>query len=130
VTSSNPAPGFRKHPDYRIEIAPAGVRVQVSFSGELLGDSRDALVMKEGSYPPVYYLPRKDVRMDRLKRSTYVTHCPFKGEAVHFSIVGGPENAAWSYEQPFDEMNLIRHYLAFYPGRIDLSVGSESKPPV
>jgi len=117
--SDNSAPGFRKHPDYRIETAPAGVRVQVRFRGEVIADSRDAILLKEGTYPPVYYLPRRDVRMDRLQRSMYVTHCPFKGEAVHYSIVNGPEHAAWTYEQPFDEVTAIREHLAFYPGLVD-----------
>jgi uncharacterized protein (DUF427 family) len=122
MTGSNAAPGFRKHPDYRIEIRPAGLRVQASFAGQRIADSCDALVMQEGSYPPVYYFPRRDVQMERLKRSMYVTHCPFKGEAVHYSIANGPDNAAWSYEQPFDEMLAIREHLAFYPRLVDLTL--------
>ena len=119
ASAAGPAPGFRKHPDYRIETGLAGVRVQVTCKGEVIADSREAILLKEGDYPPVYYLPRKDVKMERLQRSRYVTHCPFKGEAVHFSIVNGPEHAAWSYEQPFDEMAAIRGHLAFYPEHVD-----------
>lgn len=35
--------------------------------------------------------------MERLARSSHGSHCPFKGDASYFSVVNGPENAAWSY---------------------------------
>ena len=118
-STGNAAPGFKKHPDHRISTRPAGVRVQVRFKGELIADSRDALVLEEGSYPPVFYFPRRDVKMERLARSTRETYCPFKGQASYFSLLGGPENAVWSYEQPYDEMSAIRELLAFYPDKVD-----------
>jgi uncharacterized protein (DUF427 family) len=117
--TANPAPGFRKRPDHSIVTQPAGVRVQVRAGGEVIADSRDALVMKEGDYPPVYYLPRADVAMDRLVRSSHTTYCPFKGAASYFSLRDGPENAVWSYEAPYDEMSAIRERLAFYPDKVD-----------
>ncbi len=117
--SANPAPGFKKRPDYRLAAEPAGMRVQVKVGGEVIADSRDALVMKEGDYPGVYYFPRADVAMERLVRSSHATYCPFKGTASYFSLRDGPENAVWSYEAPYDEMSAIRGRLAFYPDRVD-----------
>jgi uncharacterized protein (DUF427 family) len=121
----NPAPGFQKAPRSRIVTRPAGKRVRVTVGGEVIADSRDALEMKEGSYPAVYYLPRKDVTMSRLVRTSHATHCPFKGDASYFSLAAGPENAAWSYEQPYDEMLEIKDLLAFYPQKVDSIVASE-----
>ncbi len=122
----NPAPGFRQFPRSHIVTRPAGRRVRVTLNGEVLADSRRALEMREGSHGPVYYLPREDVRMDRFERSSHATHCPFKGEATHYSLAGGPENVAWSYEQPYDEMQDIRDRIAFYPKRVDaLSVSND-----
>lgn len=115
----NPAPGYKMHPDHRIETKPAKQRVRVTYNGEVIADSGDAIVMQENKYPPVYYLPRKDVKMDRLVRSSHRTHCPFKGDASYFSLKGGPENAVWSYEQPYDEMAAIKERLAFYPDKVD-----------
>jgi predicted 3-demethylubiquinone-9 3-methyltransferase (glyoxalase superfamily) len=109
---------------HHISTAPAGERVRVTWRGEVIADSRDALAMKEGDYPVVHYLPRKDVRMDRLERSSHTTHCPFKGDASYFSLKGGPQNAVWSYEQPYEEAGAIREYLAFYPDKVDsISIG-------
>ena len=93
--------------------------MRVTFKGEVLADTLEAIEMKEGSYPAVLYIPRKDTMMDRLVRSSHRTHCPFKGDASYFSIANGPENAAWSYEQPYDEMKQIKDLLAFYPAKVD-----------
>lgn len=128
--TGNPAPGFKKYPDHRITTKPAGTHVQVRFKGEIIADSRDAVQLEEamsGSTvsPIVYYIPRKDVRMDRLVRTSHQTHCPFKGDASYYSLKDGPENAVWSYEQPYDEMNAIKDLLAFYPDKVD----SISAPP-
>ena len=120
-STGNPAPGYKKYPDHRIETKPAKERVRVTFNGEVIADTRDAIRMEEGSYPAVFYFPRKDVKMERLIRSSHRTHCPFKGDAAYFSLVNGPENAVWSYEQPYDEMSVIKERLAFYPDKVDIS---------
>jgi uncharacterized protein (DUF427 family) len=117
----NPAPGFKTHPDHKITTRPASARVQVRYKDEVIADSREALVMQEGTYAPVYYVPRKDVKMDRLARSSHGTHCPFKGDASYYSLKEGPENAVWSYEAPFDEMAAIKDLLAFYPDKFEIS---------
>ncbi|HXM81804.1 MAG TPA: DUF427 domain-containing protein [Burkholderiales bacterium] len=118
-STGNPAPGFKKYPVHHIETKPAQQRVRVTFKGEVIADSRDAIKLEESKYPAVYYLPRKDVKMECLVRSSHRTHCPFKGDAAHFSLVNGPENAVWSYEQPYDEMMAIKDRLAFYPDKVD-----------
>jgi uncharacterized protein (DUF427 family) len=115
----NSAPGFKKVPRSHILTRPAGRRVRVSVNGEVIADSMDALEMREGDYPAVLYFPRQDVRMQRLERTWRSTHCPYKGEASYFSIAGGPENAAWSYEQPYDEMLGIKDRVAFYAAKVD-----------
>ena len=104
-----------------IEIRPAGKRVRVVFNGEVIAESRDALVLEEGKYPPVYYVPRKDVKMERLIRTSHTTHCPYKGDATYFSLSNGrtARNAVWSYEQPIEKVQAIKDHLAFYPDKVD-----------
>ena len=121
MAGKNSAPGFQQHPGHRIATKAAAVRVRVTLKGELIADTRDALVLEEAKYPPVYYIPRKDAKMERLERSHHRTHCPFKGDASYFSLKGGPENAVWSYEQPYDEMRAIKDLLAFYPDKVNIS---------
>lgn len=122
---ANPAPGFKTVPRSHIVTRPAGKRVRVTLNGEVLADSRAALEMQEGSYPPAFYVPRQDVRMERLVRTAHTTHCPYKGDASYYSIADGPENAVWSYERPYDEMADIRDLLAFYPNKVTIALGDE-----
>src|SRR5205823_1930283 len=84
------------------------VRVQIEFEGELIADTRDAIRLEETHVGHVvghvvYYIPRMDVQMEQLVRTSHETSCPFKGEASYYSLKDGPENAVWSYEQRHDE---------------------------
>jgi len=117
--STNSGPGYKKYPDHRITTKPAGVRVRVKLDGEVIADTRDAIKLEEGDYPAVYYIPRKDVKMDRLVRSKHQTVCPFKGTASYYSLKNGAENAVWTYETPYDEVSVIKERLAFYPEKVD-----------
>ena len=83
---------------------------------------RAALTLQESTYPPVQYIPREDVDMTRLARTTHATYCPYKGDASYYSIRterGVVENAVWSYESPYDAVASIKDHLAFYPNRVD-----------
>lgn len=107
--------------DHPITVEHEGVRVRVHHGGALIADSDDALVLREADYPPVYYLPRQDVRMDFLERTDHATWCPYKGEASYYSIAGGDgpaENAVWTYETPH-AVGAIRDHLAFYPAKVE-----------
>jgi uncharacterized protein (DUF427 family) len=125
--SANSGPGYRQHPEHRLSAKPAGARVEVKLDGEVIADSADAIRLEEGSYPAVYYFPRKDVRMDRLERSAHESYCPFKGTASYYSFKGGAQNAVWTYEKPYDEMLALRERLAFYPDKVD-SITVKGKP--
>ena len=113
------APGYREHPEHRITLRPAGVRVQVKAQGEVIADTREALLLEETGYRPVYYIPRSDVKMERLRRSERRSYCPYKGHASYYSLAGGAENAVWSYEEPYDEVSAIKDRLAFYAHKVD-----------
>jgi uncharacterized protein (DUF427 family) len=63
--------------------------------------------------------------MERLARTAHTTHCPYKGDASYYSIAGGPENAVWSYEHPYDELLEIKDLLAFYPSKVEIAVTHE-----
>ena len=123
----NPAPGFRKYPQHHVEARPSSARVRVLYQGEVVAETHEAVELQEDFgegkktvAPVVYYVPRKDVRMDRFERSSHGTHCPFKGDASYYSVKGGPENAAWSYEAPYDEMLALKERLAFYPDKFEI----------
>ncbi len=118
-----------KIPDesHPITITRAPNTVRVLFEGHEIADSDDVLVLKEASYPPVYYFPRDDVQMAFLRRTDKVTHCPYKGDASYFTIYRDAqliENAVWTYEEPYASVSQIGNRVAFYPEHVEFQVGA------
>ncbi len=110
-------------PDHPITIEPYEGRVVIRSNGRVIADSRDTLVLREASYAPVHYVPRKDVDMTLLERTDHATYCPYKGDASYFSVpLLGPRaaNAVWTYEAPYDAVAPIDSHLAFYPDRVEI----------
>ncbi len=106
-------------PDHPITIDAAGGHVAVRAGGRTLAESDAALTLREARYPPVCYLPRDAIDMSLLERSATTSHCPYKGEAHYYSLIGGRADIAWSYEQPHPAVARIAGHLAFYPDRVD-----------
>ena len=103
----------------KIRMAP-GTWV-VRAGGAVLGESRQALELSEGSYPPVIYFPRADIAMAFLDASPTSSHCPHKGDASYYSIQTKSQlirDAGWSYETPFEGVERIAGHLAFYPDKV------------
>lgn len=109
-------------PDHPITIEHNPNRVRVTFNGKIVAETKNALTLREASYPPVLYIPRADAQLAMLEKTTRGTMCPYKGDASYYSIKADDktaENAIWSYEQPYPAMKKIEGYLAFYPNRVD-----------
>jgi uncharacterized protein (DUF427 family) len=109
-------------PDHPISIDANPSHVVVTVGGKVIADTHNALTLREASYPPVQYIPRRDVDMAALTRSEHTTYCPYKGDASYYSIPAGGDrslNAVWTYETPFEAMAQIKDYVAFYPDRVD-----------
>ena len=100
-----------------IRITKAEGRWSVRAGGAVLGESDAVLELSEGDYAPVMYFPRSDIAMAFMDLTEKVTHCPHKGDASHYSVVTKSntlENAAWSYEAPFENVARIKDHVAFY----------------
>ncbi len=112
----------REREGYRLSIEREPRRIRAVFNGQTIADSHQVLLMHETRLAPVFYFPREDVRMDLFAKSNQLTHCPFKGNASYWTISVGSrsaEDAAWSYEAPYDESSLVEGYVAFYWNAID-----------
>jgi uncharacterized protein (DUF427 family) len=109
-----------------ITVTPIAAQVTVSAGGVTLGTSRAALELKEGSYPPVVYVPRGDIDMSLLERTQRATTCPHKGVASYYTVRAGGailDNAVWSYETPNADVAAIAGHLAFYTDRVQVTRG-------
>lgn len=108
---------------HRIEIHVNRHRLRVIHGGITVADTSRGLTLKETGLPDVFYFPREDVNMTRLRRSESSSHCPYKGDASYFHLLteeGGPVlDAAWSYEAPLQGAEAIKDCLAFYTSRVD-----------
>ena len=110
-------PGYQRAPDHRVAFLPSAKKVVVKAGDQIIAESTDVVILEEANYPPRYYLARKDVNAERIQRvEGKTTFCPFKGLASYFSVVG-PDgsiaDAAWSYEQPYREAEILRDRIAF-----------------
>ncbi len=112
--------GTKDHP---ITIEPIAGRVRVVWRGRTIGETAQALELREAGYKPVAYIPREDVDMRYFERTDRTTTCPYKGEANYFTLHDGDsrdENAVWSYEHPKGDLGAIAGRLAFYPSHVQV----------
>lgn len=108
-------------PDHPITLTRHPTRVVVRAAGKILADSRNALILQEATYPPVFYFPREDVNMALLQKNEHVSYCPYKGDCSYFTFAlngGQGANTAWSYEMPYNAVVAIKDNLAFYPDKV------------
>lgn len=124
-TRIEPGPGKESVWDYprppRLE--PCSRRIRIEHAGLLIAETTRAWRVLETSHPPVYYLPRPDVRMEAMEVSQgRSSSCEWKGRAVYFSIVAGDRrvrDAAWSYPNPTPAFAAIKDHLAFYASKLE-----------
>ena len=107
-----------------ITLTPQDRPLTIAAGGTHLGETHNAVELSEGSYPPMLYIPRADVNMSLLEKTTRQSTCPHKGLCSYYSIKtakGLLENAVWSYEDPITEVAAIAGHLAFYPDKVTLA---------
>lgn len=122
MASSNSGPGYAKDPAHEVRITPSNKQVTAILNGIAIANTTNALVVEESGYPPVYYVPLNDVRMELATETEHSTYCPFKGQAAYWSFAAigvSAENAAWGYKMPYDEVRALKGHLAFYPEKVD-----------
>lgn len=118
--------------DYRIQFEPCRKRLRVEFNGVWIADSTRAVVVHETRAQPAYYIPFADVRMDLLEKTAFTTHCPFKGNASHWTLTAGgacADNAAWAYENPLEDGKALQGYLSFYTGKVSAIYEGDEEVP-
>lgn len=121
--ATNPAPGFVKKPEHQVRLSPAQTRIVVILGGETVADSTAAILCEETGHAPVYYVPMVDTRVDAFTPTARSTYCPYKGRASYWSIGAGgtrAENAAWSYDLPYDECAALAKHVAFYGDKVEV----------
>jgi uncharacterized protein (DUF427 family) len=104
----------------RIHTERLSEKVLVILEGEVIAETNQAIRLEEAGHDPVLYIPKNDIKeIDLIKCGDY--ECPLKGHAELYTIRHGArdiENAAWTYDQPFDELQELQGRVAFYPDKV------------
>ncbi|HYN01564.1 MAG TPA: DUF427 domain-containing protein [Vicinamibacteria bacterium] len=124
IERAEPGPGQQSVWDYPRppELEPCARRIQIVFGGITIVDTIRAQRVLETSHPPVYCVPRDDVRTEHLRSAPGTSLCEWKGTAEYFDVVVGPRSApraAWSYPDPTPPFAPIRGHISFYAGPMD-----------
>jgi uncharacterized protein (DUF427 family) len=108
-------------PGSALYLEPTPKRVRVEVGGEVIADSRRAMLLHESGHQPIYYFPPDDVRGEVLQPSDRRTRCPKKGEASYYTITAGGETVeagAWYYPDPLPAAPFLKDLIAFYFDRM------------
>jgi uncharacterized protein (DUF427 family) len=117
-----------RDPYKRVDVLHSSRHVRVIVGGELVAETRRPSLLFETGLPTRYYLPKADVRMERLMPTEKETRCPYKGLASYYSIRTGSTIApdiAWCYRHPIPECSKIENLVCFFNERVDLYVDGE-----
>src|SRR4051794_4179802 len=68
-------------------VEPTRRRIVIRHAGKTIADTTAALRVLETSHPPVYYVPRNDVRVELIASDRH-TYCEFKGVASYWTLSG------------------------------------------
>jgi uncharacterized protein (DUF427 family) len=123
-----PGPGQESVWDYP---RPPAVRresrlVEVRDGDNVVARSKRTYKVMETASPPTFYIPASDVNFDVLVPINVSSYCEWKGNASYWALASKPdEPVGWSYERPRPRFDKIKGFLAFYPGRVECSLGGE-----
>ena len=123
---ANPAPGYAKKPEHRVDLLPETRRVRVTFAGDR--DRRQhrgaALRGDRARAGPLYPGEGRAARSDAADRAQDLL--PVQGRLLVLDDRGRwpdggkrPENAVWGYRAPYDEAAGLAGHYAFYKSRVD-----------
>jgi uncharacterized protein (DUF427 family) len=114
---------------HTVTITPSDEHVEVRLGDTVLASTDHPLRLDETGLPTRLYLPPADVRMDLLRKTTFQTTCPFKGEATYWSFDdqagASHDGIVWAYEDPIAAAAKIAGYLSFYPGKVTVTVDGQ-----
>ena len=115
-------------PDHPITVESTGQRVVARVGDQVVADTTQALTLQEADYPAVQYIPLADVDQALLESTDTTTYCPFKGDASYYTLKlsdGDLDDAVWTYTTPYPEVGTIAGHVAFYPNKVEVTVGQD-----
>jgi uncharacterized protein (DUF427 family) len=109
---------------HRIDIRQTGRHLLVTADGLLIAETHRPLVLYESGFAPRWYVPREDVNESSLTPVRRQTFCPYKGLCSYYDI-SGANRAAWSYREPYREVDRIGELISFEPDKVAVTIDGE-----
>ena len=120
-----------RDPYKRVDVLGSSRHVEVVVNGVKVADSCQPRILFETGFPPRYYLPLADVRLDLLVPSDTTTQCPYKGTATYWSLRVEEQllkDLVWTYRAPFAECQKIAGLVAFFDEKVDVHLDGQLQP--
>ncbi|MCY4607940.1 MAG: DUF427 domain-containing protein [bacterium] len=120
--SADESPGWRRNPEYEIDLAIVPARVEARCAGATVAASGRTLTVMELGHGAVYYMPRDDVDWSCFAANTHSTYCQYKGFACYWTLQVDSrveENVIWAYDEPHREVSRLKDHVGFYWHRMD-----------
>jgi uncharacterized protein (DUF427 family) len=134
LEEEEPVLGHPRDPFHRVDVRASARAIDIRLKGAELARSSSPRLAFETNMAVRFYLPREDVRMERLTPSDTRSVCPYKGEASYFSLdPRGPETAdvagsaqgrdiAWTYNAPLPDAVALAGLICFYDEKVDVTL--------
>ena len=113
---------------HRIDIRATSRALMVRAGDTVIAETHRPLVLYESGFAPRWYVPREDVNPELLRPSTRETFCPYKGICSYYDI-GDANQAAWSYREPYREVDRIGDLISFEPDKVTITIDGEDASP-
>ncbi len=93
-------------------------KLTLKLNDKIVAESENALILKEVAktvYNPVFYFPKKDIKIELVSEPERKSFCPIKGDASYWNFKENPTSdyLAWSYEKSLPRTKKIEGYIAF-----------------
>ena len=82
----------------------------------------------ESGFAPRWYVPREDVDEQVLTAVPRQTFCPYKGLCSYYDA-GDATRGAWSYLEPYREVDRIAGFVSFEPDKVTVTIDGEVLEP-
>ena len=103
-------------------LEPFSKLIRIIFNEVEIVNSISAVRVLETSHPPVYYIPRADIKMQYMTPAENRTFCEWKGEASYYHLTIGDKTAryaCWYYPKPVTAFAELKDHIAFYAQKMD-----------
>ena len=119
-------------PGHRIWFQEHPRRIRAEIAGRVVLDTVRGHLLHESNIPPRLYAPLDDFDRELLAPSRHTTHCPFKGDAVYYTVRAGDEvreNAVWAYPDPIPEAAWLAPFASLYWEQADAWYEEDERLP-